>query len=70
MGLDMYLSARKYVNKIDWNKLNDNSDMDYATATMPQWNEIVNAADMQDVANVNDIYGVSVSVNCCLLAQG
>jgi hypothetical protein len=64
MGLDMYLSARKYVNKIDWNKLNDNSDMDYATATMPQWNEIVNAADMQDVANVNDIYGVSVSVNC------
>ena len=63
MGLDMYLSARKYVNKIDWSKLDHNSDVDYAEATIPQWNEIVNVAGLSHVANVNDIYGVNVSVN-------
>ena len=64
MGLDMYLSARKYINKIDWSKLDHNSDVDYAEATIPQWNEIVNVAGLSHVANVNDIYGVNVSVNC------
>ena len=63
MGLDMYLSARKYINKIDWSKLDHNSDVDYAEATIPQWNEIVNVAGLSHVANVNDIYGVNVSVN-------
>jgi hypothetical protein len=63
MGLDMYLSARKHVNKIDWQKLDRSAELDYAAATIPQWNEIVNAAGMQDIADVNDIYGVSVSVN-------
>ena len=63
MGLDMYLSARKYINKIDWSKLDHNSDVDYAEATIPQWNDIVNVAGLSHVANVNDIYGVNVSVN-------
>ncbi len=63
MGLDMYLSARKHVNKIDWQKLDRGGDLDYAAATYPQWNEIVNAAGMQNIADVDDIYGVSVSVN-------
>ena len=64
----MYLSARKYINKIDWsildNQLNNNQETDYAAATIPQWNNIVNAAELSNVANENDIYGVSVSVNC------
>ena len=60
----MYLSARKYINKIDWSKLDHNSDVDYAEATFPQWNEIVDVAGLSHVANKNDIYGVNVSVNC------
>ena len=64
MGLDMYLSARKYINKIDWSKLDHNSDTSYADATLPQWNEIVQVAGLQDVAKTNDIYGVSVQTNC------
>ena len=63
MGLDMYLSARKHVNKIDWQKLDRGGELDYAAATIPQWNEIVNAAGLSHVAAVDDIYGVSVSVN-------
>ena len=59
----MYLSARKYVEKIDWNLLHGNSDMEYASATFPQWNKVVDAAEMNDIADVNDIYGVHVSVN-------
>jgi hypothetical protein len=64
MGLDMYLSARKHINKIDWNKLDHNSDVKYSEATYPQWHEIVNAAGMENIADKDDIYGVSVSVNC------
>ena len=64
MGLDMYLSARKYVEKLDWKLLHDNIDLDYAAATLPQWNKVVDAAEMSDIPNENDIYGVSVSVNC------
>jgi hypothetical protein len=51
MGLDMYLSARKHINKIDWSKLDRDSDTRYSDATIPQWNDVVNAA------------GVDVSVN-------
>ena len=64
MGLDMYLSARKYINKIDWSILDKQNDIDYAEATFPQWNEIVDVAGLSHVANKNDIYGVNVSVNC------
>ena len=64
MGLDMYLSARKYINKIDWNLLHGNSDMEYDSATIPQYRDIITAADMFDVASANDIYGVQVQVNC------
>lgn len=64
MGLDMYLSARKYINKIDWSAMDKQKEIDYAAATFPQWNEIVENAGLSDVANKNDIYGVSVSVNC------
>ena len=64
MGLDMYLSARKYINKIDWSAIDRQDTINYAEATIPQWNNIVNAAELSHVADENDIYGVSVSVNC------
>ncbi len=63
MGLDMYLSARKYVNKIDWSILDKQAELDYAAATYPQWNSLVETAGLSHVANKNDIYGVSISVN-------
>lgn len=63
MGLDMYLSARKYVDKIDWSVLDRQDESDYAAATYPQWNNIVEAAGMSNIADKNDIYGVHVSVN-------
>jgi hypothetical protein len=64
MGLDMYLSARKYINKVDWSIVEKQDTVDYSAATIPQWNNIVEAAELSDVANKKDIYGVSVSVNC------
>ena len=63
MGLDMYLSAKKYVEKIDWIAMRESDSMDYAAATLPEWNSVVEAADMGHIADRNDIYGVSVSVN-------
>ena len=60
----MYLSARKYVNKIDWSILDRSEELDYDKATIPQWTNIVEASGLSHVANKNDIYGVNVSVNC------
>ena len=64
MGLDMYLSARKYINKIDWNLLNVNSDLAIQDATIPQYDEIVKIAGLDHVENKKDVYGANVSVNC------
>jgi hypothetical protein len=63
MGLDMYLSARKHVNKIDWEKLNRDLDKPYSAATTSEWNNVVEAAGMSHIADKEDIYGVDVSVN-------
>ena len=63
MGLDMYLSARKHVNKIDWEKLDRDLDKPYSAATFPQWNDVVEAAGMSHLVDKEDIYGVDVSVN-------
>jgi hypothetical protein len=64
MGLDMYLSARKHVNKIDWEKLDrSNGSVNYAAATIPQWNDVVNAAGVATLVDEDSIYGVDVSVN-------
>ena len=59
----MYLSARKYVEKIDWKALQESNERDYSAATFPQWNDVVEASGMSHIADKNDIYGVSVSVN-------
>ncbi len=64
MGLDMYLHAKKYVEKIDWTKLDKdyNISMDSPEVVNPLWNDIVSTAQMSDVAV--DIYGVHVEVTC------
>lgn len=64
MGLDMYLHAKRYVEKLDWQKLhaNDNLEMNSPEVVFPKFNQIVETADMQDVAI--DIYGASVEVVC------
>ena len=59
----MYLSARKHIAKIDWSKLNRDSDTKYSEATIPQWNDVVNAAGVATLVDVESIYGVDVSVN-------
>lgn len=60
MGLDMYLSARKYVEKVDWNKVHANDNLDYMDATFPQYDEIVELAGLSGLDR--DIYGASVSI--------
>jgi hypothetical protein len=64
MGLDMYLHAKKYVEKINWDKLDRDNDigLDSPEVVNPLWNDIVNTARMADVAV--DIYGVHVEVTC------
>jgi hypothetical protein len=64
MGLDMYLHAKKYVEKVNWDILRDNDElsMDSPQVVNPLWNDIVNTARMADVAV--DIYGVHVEVTC------
>ena len=60
----MYLHAKKYVEKINWQTLqnNDELSMDSPEVVNPLWTEIVNTAQMSDVAV--DIYGVNVDVTC------
>ena len=64
MGLDMYLHAKKYVEKINWEKLDRDNDigMDSPEVVNLLWADIVNTAGMSDVAT--DIYGISVEVTC------
>jgi hypothetical protein len=64
MGLDMYLHAKKYVEKINWDKLDRDNDigLDSPEVVNPLWNEIVDTAGMSDVAT--DIYVVHVEVTC------
>jgi len=66
MGLDMYLSARKHIEKTDWNKLNrDNfgSETRYSEATFPQWDDVVKSAGLTTLVDRESIYGLDVSVN-------
>ena len=64
MGLDMYLHAKKYVEKVNWKTLQENDElsMDSPEVVNPLWKELVSIAQMLDVAT--DIYGAEVSVTC------
>ena len=63
MGLDMYLSARKHIEKIQWDKLDRDNGISYAEATFSQWTDVVNAAGVATLVDEDSIYGVDVSVN-------
>jgi hypothetical protein len=63
MGLDMYLSARKHIEKIDWEKLDRDSATKYSDATLPLWKEVVKTAGLDTIVDKESIYGVDVSVN-------
>lgn len=60
----MYLHAKKYVEKVNWQALQDNDELSYDSpeVVFPLWNNIVETAGMKDVAV--DIYGVHVEVTC------
>ena len=64
MGLDMYLSAKKHVEKVNWLAIRDNEELSYDSPEVinPLWKNIVDTAEMSDVAT--DIYGVYVEVTC------
>ena len=64
MGLDMYLHAKKYVEKVNWQALRDNEELSYESPEVinPLWKNIVDVAEMSDVAV--DIYGVNVEITC------
>lgn len=60
MGLDMYLHARKYVEKLDWKKLHANDGLEYNDAILPDFANVVEVAGLSDLAH--DIYGLTVDV--------
>lgn len=64
MGLDMYLHAKRYVNKINWQALNDTPSLSYSdpAAILPQFKSVVESAELSDLAT--DVAGAEVSVTC------
>lgn len=64
MGLDMYLSAKKHMEKVNWSALQNNSDLSYDSpeAVYPKFNDLMELTQLSDVAT--DIYGASVEVTC------
>lgn len=57
MGLDMYLYARQYVSRKDW----DNKVGEYEYATNPAFQAIVDALDMNDLVD-SEWSGMNVQV--------
>lgn len=55
----MYLHAKKYVEKVDWDKTHSLSD---GYATYDKFDELMDLTKMADIAT--DIYGASVEVTC------
>jgi hypothetical protein len=64
MGLDMYLSAKKHLSKINYKVLQENNELDYNSpeAIYPEFNDLMQLTQLTDVAT--DIYGASVEVTC------
>ena len=60
----MYLHAKKYVEKIDWQKLDRDNDISFDSPEVvnPLWKDIVNVSGLSDVAH--GIYGAEVAVTC------
>ena len=64
MGLDMYLSARKHFEKVNWHTLQANDELTYNSpeAVYPQFNDLMELTQLTDVAT--DMYGATVEVTC------
>ena len=64
MGLDMYLSARKHLEKINWKALQENDELSYNSpeAVYSKFNDLLEITQLTNVAT--DIYGAEVSVTC------
>ena len=64
MGLDMYLSARKHLSKINYKALQANDELNYNSpeAVYPQFNDLMELTQLTEVAT--DMYGASVEVTC------
>ena len=64
MGLDMYLSARKHFEKINWQTLQANDELSYNSpeAVYPKFNDLMALTQLTNVAT--DIYGAEVTVTC------
>ncbi len=64
MGLDMYLSAKKHLEKINWKALQENNELSYSSpeAVYPKFNDLMELTQLSEVAT--DIYGASVEVTC------
>lgn len=64
MGLDMYLSAKKHLEKIDWKALQANDELTYNSpeAVYPKFNDLMEITQLTNVAT--DMYGAEVSVTC------
>lgn len=60
----MYLHAKKYVEKVNWKKLQENDELSYDSpeAVYPKFNELITLTNMNNVAT--DIYGASIEVTC------
>ena len=64
MGLDMYLSAKKRFEKINWQVLQNNDELSYDSpeAVYPKFNELMELTQLSNVST--DVYGASVEVVC------
>jgi hypothetical protein len=64
MGLDMYLSAKKHLSKINYKVLHDNRELDYNApeAVYPEFNQLMELTQLSNVAT--DMYGATVEVTC------
>lgn len=59
MGLDMYLSVRKYINRIDFSQDYDKSE---GYMDEPKFTSVIEATDMKDFVESQDSVGLHVEV--------
>lgn len=64
MGLDMYMTAKKRFDKVNWKALHGNAELSYDSpeAIYPQFQALLELTQLTDVSE--DIYGATVEVTC------
>lgn len=64
MGLDMYLTAKKSFDKVNWKALHGNSKLSYDSpeAIFPQFKALLELTQLTEVSA--NIYGATVEVTC------